>query len=588
MAGMIFFASSAFAASAPDFKLAVTPQGSKVLLVATPPAGHHFNVDAPMQLEEGNAKNKLKPSKATEQRIEFLATAGKERTYKATLYLCDDAKTFCEKHVVTTSSDQTIETRTKSGNPTTRSQGVKTTPEKPGASKDASTSAVALHTAPASPQTNAQQLLSHGFLVNQPELALKRARAEKKPMIIDFFGIWCPPCNMLDEEIFGSPEFKKASASFIKLKVDADDPISWPLKSRYKVGGYPTVVFATADGEETGRIVGFRPKEEFVAQVKTAWEAKDSGQNDLIARAKEGDGLAAVNAARIYLERSEYSQALALLELAKEKAPRDLLYQAQIGALEEKISSSPSQAMEDRLKEILETSLQDTTLSPHLLDRRQRLAEIYAKREEKTKQQEQLLLLIENAKTLARTPKKLRGTEYSTADLYARKAHAYEQLGKENEAKSAWAQAAGKFQKQAQQVEKKNHLLARGHNLELAYCLWKSGKTTEADALYRRLRSQYPREFTFHFNHARMLFGLKNLGEAKAAAETALKYSYGDNRLRVAHLAAQVHESLGDKKAALELIKTTLTTVTLPEDQSIRTHRYANSLRQLSEKLKQN
>src|SRR5262249_25000606 len=105
----------------------------------------------------------------------------------------------------------------------------------------------------------------HGFVLNQPDQALALAQREGKPLLIDFFGIWCPPCNRLDEEVFSNPSFQKEAHHFVLLKLDADSDLSWDLKSKYKVGGYPTLVFANPDGEELSRVVGFRPLPEILS-----------------------------------------------------------------------------------------------------------------------------------------------------------------------------------------------------------------------------------------------------------------------------------------------------------------------------------
>jgi protein disulfide-isomerase len=63
------------------------------------------------------------------------------------------------------------------------------------------------------------------------------AKKEKKPMILDFFGIWCPPCNELDETVFETTRFIEKAKSFQLLKIDADSDSSWKLKDKYNVGG---------------------------------------------------------------------------------------------------------------------------------------------------------------------------------------------------------------------------------------------------------------------------------------------------------------------------------------------------------------
>src|ERR1700735_70587 len=76
-----------------------------------------------------------------------------------------------------------------------------------------------------------------------------KARKEGKPVLIDFFGIWCPPCNELDETVFETPSFLEKAKAFELLKIDADKESSWKLKNKFKIGGYPTVVFTNSEGD---------------------------------------------------------------------------------------------------------------------------------------------------------------------------------------------------------------------------------------------------------------------------------------------------------------------------------------------------
>src|SRR5207244_1759231 len=141
-----------------------------------------------------------------------------------------------------------------------------------------------------------------GFLVDRPEQALEQARRERRPLMVDFFGIWCPPCNMLDETVFSRPEFARAAEVFVKLKLDADRETSWGLKERWRVGGYPTVIFATPDGEEIDRVVGARSLAQFVARVEDALAHQAQPRAALEALAKSGDLAADRRLARLQIE----------------------------------------------------------------------------------------------------------------------------------------------------------------------------------------------------------------------------------------------------------------------------------------------
>lgn len=97
------------------------------------------------------------------------------------------------------------------------------------------------------------------------DAAFATAAARGVPVLLDFAAVWCPPCNQLAAEVLhpGAP----ALDAVVVATVDVDDPTSWPVKNRYRVGGYPTVVLARADGAELGRIVGYPGRDAFLAWV---------------------------------------------------------------------------------------------------------------------------------------------------------------------------------------------------------------------------------------------------------------------------------------------------------------------------------
>jgi thiol-disulfide isomerase/thioredoxin len=98
--------------------------------------------------------------------------------------------------------------------------------------------------------------------------------------LIDFYGIWCPPCNLYNETIFNTNEFAEQAKKFVLLKLDADADISWNLKSKFKIGGYPTLLIAKINAagelEEVERIVGYYPPKEFFPRLSLAYQHRNS------------------------------------------------------------------------------------------------------------------------------------------------------------------------------------------------------------------------------------------------------------------------------------------------------------------------
>ncbi|MEE9465231.1 MAG: hypothetical protein V3W14_06645, partial [Candidatus Neomarinimicrobiota bacterium] len=58
-----------------------------------------------------------------------------------------------------------------------------------------------------------------------------------------------------------------ATDNFLSMRVDAGKGEGVDLAQRYHITGYPTIIFARAEGGEVDRIIGFRPPEDFLEEV---------------------------------------------------------------------------------------------------------------------------------------------------------------------------------------------------------------------------------------------------------------------------------------------------------------------------------
>jgi len=98
--------------------------------------------------------------------------------------------------------------------------------------------------------------------------ALAQAKAENKPVLVDFTGSdWCIWCMRLDKEVFAQPVFQSwAAQNVVLLKLDFPRSIEQSaevkktnaeLASNYNVGGFPTLLILDADGKELAR-TGYR------------------------------------------------------------------------------------------------------------------------------------------------------------------------------------------------------------------------------------------------------------------------------------------------------------------------------------------
>ena len=102
-----------------------------------------------------------------------------------------------------------------------------------------------------------------GWLTSWDE-AMKQSKKTGKPVLADFTGSdWCVWCKRLKGEVFDKPDFKKwAKDNVILLELDFPNSKPQPealkkkngeLAKKYKIEGFPTVLFVDANGKELGR-----------------------------------------------------------------------------------------------------------------------------------------------------------------------------------------------------------------------------------------------------------------------------------------------------------------------------------------------
>lgn len=98
--------------------------------------------------------------------------------------------------------------------------------------------------------------------------ALKRAGAEKKPLMVMMTATWCGPCRMLEKETLDDPWVRAFLSDFVIVKAYEDKAV----EARYGLNGYPTLVFTDSKGDEASRTVGYQPTLSFAGQIVRAHE----------------------------------------------------------------------------------------------------------------------------------------------------------------------------------------------------------------------------------------------------------------------------------------------------------------------------
>jgi thiol:disulfide interchange protein DsbD len=106
--------------------------------------------------------------------------------------------------------------------------------------------------------------------------ALALAKAERRPVILDFWAEWCTACKELDHTAWSDPRVREAATRFVAVKVDGTDetPEFQALTAKYGIVGMPTVIFIDAQGREVPvRITGAIGADEMLRWIGAAEKA---------------------------------------------------------------------------------------------------------------------------------------------------------------------------------------------------------------------------------------------------------------------------------------------------------------------------
>lgn len=367
--------------------------------------------------------------------------------------------------------------------------------------------------------------------------ALDQASAGGRLVLIDFGAVWCPPCNQLSAEVLDDPGNAADLAPFVIVDVDVDTTESWPVKDRYAVGGYPTLVLADTNGDELDRYVGYPGEEALLDWLSRA--AADSARQPATATPA-----AAAAQARRFVEQGQDARAREWLAAA------DTVHDS-VDYRIARLSLDPS--AED-LRWLLTSgapvdgylwsalSLDDDDLRPAL---RAAVSLALASADS------------EGAADLAWAGAELAADEAARAALYGAAAAAMRasMTGAPDQDRGRWG--------------------------ALATAMERAGDRAGAIALMQQAAQHYPEEFTFHYALARRLLSAEDHAGAVSAAGAALDNSYGDNHLRAANLLAKALHADGQPAAAVALLEETLAAAVVPDEGvEVRTPRYLKALQE--------
>ncbi len=95
--------------------------------------------------------------------------------------------------------------------------------------------------------------------------ALAQAKKENKLIFLDISASWCGPCKMLKSKTFPNAEVSEFyNANFINVAVDGEKGEGVELAQKFRIRGYPSLIFVDGNGKVVAQTAGYRNSKEFL------------------------------------------------------------------------------------------------------------------------------------------------------------------------------------------------------------------------------------------------------------------------------------------------------------------------------------
>ena len=105
------------------------------------------------------------------------------------------------------------------------------------------------------------------------EEALKKAKASRKPILVDFWADWCGWCHRLDKTTYVDPMVVRKAEEFVAVKVNTEGTRKEAeIAIRYDVQSLPTILFLSPEGHQVHRLNGFQGPGQFPRTLDQALE----------------------------------------------------------------------------------------------------------------------------------------------------------------------------------------------------------------------------------------------------------------------------------------------------------------------------
>jgi tetratricopeptide (TPR) repeat protein len=483
---------------------------------ATVNDGFHINEKAPNAAVVDGAT--IKPGKLSTREAVFTGLPKGFKKGQASLYVCDDAVTFCETSLIDIKS------------------GAETLLPAPAATKGTKKK----KKSKGEEVVEKGRVNKNGFYEDEFALALAEAKKAGKLLLIDFSARWCPGCMRLEIEAFPTEAFKKQTSEFVKVRIDLDRFENAVLAEKFVVKGIPTLLVITPEQEEVSRLIDYQGPEvmnQFFASVT----GDPAPLRELEHKAREKNPEVLLRLGKRLLAAGRANEAVEAL--AQVKPPPPELWAA-------KIEANPKDI------KILRQAIKEEPNSTRSISWRTNLMELIEKFDEKQKVKDEgvnladeLLANPEKLKEAVKTDQVGEFTGFEPFLVAMARAELIEESGAPAaEVDAAWKKTAAIVT--GLSVPVKNVGVSMRHLIVMT----KAKEYREADKLAQRLIKSDPKNPELQRRRLRLLYELKDFDGAVKLGKKVISNSYGRNEFWAAESVAKAYVQTGKKKEARDFI----------------------------------
>jgi len=107
------------------------------------------------------------------------------------------------------------------------------------------------------------------WVASEPK-ALETAKAQGRPVMIDFWATWCVPCKELEVKTFAEPRVAEELSRFVAAKVDVteDNEANEALRAKYGADTLPAVILMDSKGKVVHKVQEFMGPDRFLQLLK--------------------------------------------------------------------------------------------------------------------------------------------------------------------------------------------------------------------------------------------------------------------------------------------------------------------------------